>query len=186
MEPHKQHPHLPRVLIIKPPPPPLTLFPHKFLSTKFNLLKAYESPLPLTDFLTINSNSIQAILCSGASPVTVEILNQLPCLQLVVTASAGVNHINGNECRRRGIAVANSGNVFSDECADAAVGLLISLWRKIVSGDTFVRGLWSMQGEFALGTKVRLLLTTVSLLSLLFLSLCMLWFIIFSYIKSAL
>lgn len=77
-----------------------------------------------------------------------------------MTASAGVNHIDLDECRRRGIAVANAGNVFSDDGADAAVGLLIAVWRKIVVGDGFVRGGGVAKnnlvgGDFALGNKVK-------------------------------
>ncbi|KAK3194939.1 hypothetical protein Dsin_026249 [Dipteronia sinensis] len=140
LEIHQEHEHqqpkdLPGVVVIKPPPP-MVLFGDKFLvSEKFKLLKAWESPLPLEEFLISNSQSIQAILCSGANLVTLEILRLLPSLRLVVTASAGVNHINLPECRLRVIAVTNSGKVFSDDCADAAVGLLIDVWRKVSAAD---------------------------------------------------
>ncbi|KAL5859845.1 hypothetical protein ACOSQ4_001141 [Xanthoceras sorbifolium] len=159
MEIHQKHDHqqpkdLPGVLVVKPPPP-LTLFGDKFVSEKFKLLKAWESPLPLEEFLISNSQSIQAILCSGASPVTPDILRLLPSLRLVVTASAGLNHINLPECHRRGITVTNSGNVFSDDCADAAVGSLIDVWRKVSAADRYVRqGLWMTRGDYALGSKL--------------------------------
>ncbi|KAH7577819.1 hypothetical protein JRO89_XS01G0303800 [Xanthoceras sorbifolium] len=158
MEIHQKHDHqqpkdLPGVLVVKPPPP-LTLFGDKFVSEKFKLLKAWESLLPLEEFLISNSQSIQAILCSGASPVTPDILRLLPSLRLVVTASAGLNHINLPECHRRGITVTNSGNVFSDDCADAAVGSLIDVWRKVSAADRYVRqGLWMTRGDYALGSK---------------------------------
>ncbi|KAG5565615.1 hypothetical protein RHGRI_001504 [Rhododendron griersonianum] len=69
-------------------------------------------------FLSTYAGSVEAVLCSGASPITAGVLRLLPSLRLVVTASAGVNHIDLVECRRRGIAVANAGGVFSEDVAD--------------------------------------------------------------------
>ncbi|KAE8662493.1 Glyoxylate/hydroxypyruvate reductase HPR3 [Hibiscus syriacus] len=145
---------LPQVLVMKPPPL-LTLFEDKFISTKFQLLKAWESTLPLDQFLTTYAGSVRAVLCSGASPVTPHIIRLLPSVQFVVTASAGINHIDLNECRRLGIAVANAAAVFSDDAADAAVGLLIDVLRKISVADRFVRrGLWPAMGDYPFGSKV--------------------------------
>ncbi|KAK0581575.1 hypothetical protein LWI29_015317 [Acer saccharum] len=160
LEIHQKHEHqqpkdLPGVLVVEPPPA-MAIFGDKFLvSEQFKLLKAWESPFPLEEFLISNSQSIQAILSAGYAPVTLEILRLLPSLRLVVTASAGVNHINLPECHRRGIAVTNSGNVFSDDCADAAVGLLIDVCRKVSAADRYMRqGLWMSRGDYALGSKL--------------------------------
>jgi hypothetical protein len=76
-------------------------------------------------------------------------------VRLVVTASAGTNHIDLEACHRRGISVTNAGNVFSDDGADAAVGLLIDVLRKITASDRYVRqGLWVNKGDYPLGSKV--------------------------------
>ncbi|KAK2650483.1 hypothetical protein Ddye_017972 [Dipteronia dyeriana] len=152
---HQQPKDLPRVLVVKPPPP-MAIFGDKYLvSEKFKLLKAWESPLPLEEFLISNSQSIQAMLCTGFAMVTLEILRPLPSLRLVVSASSGVHHINLPECRRRGIAVTNSGNAYSDDCADATVGLLIEVWRKVSAADRYVRqGLWMSRGDYAHGSKL--------------------------------
>ena len=46
-------------------------------------------------------------------------------------------------------------NVFSDDGADAAVGLLIDVLRKITASDRYVRqGLWVSKGDYPLGSKV--------------------------------
>lgn len=42
-------------------------------------------------------------------------------------------------CRRRGIQVANAGNLFSEDVADMAVALLIDVGRKISAADGFLR-----------------------------------------------
>lgn len=96
------------------------------------------------------------MLCFGGGPrISADVIRQLPSLRLVVTTSAGVNHIDLSECRARGIAIANAGDVFSADCADYAVRLLIDVLRKISASDRCVRnGNWPTLGDFGLGSKV--------------------------------
>ncbi|XP_048131916.1 glyoxylate/hydroxypyruvate reductase HPR3-like [Rhodamnia argentea] len=149
----------------RPPRPPCVLLlrhPLQFslfnrpLPDNFHFLKPWESPLPLDDFLSSdNACSAEAILTSGKVPVTADMLRRLPEVRLVVTTSAGLNHIDLAECRRRGIAIANAGGAYSEDVADLAVGLLIDVLRKVSASDRYVRrGLWSSEGEFALGSKL--------------------------------
>ncbi|OMP08088.1 hypothetical protein CCACVL1_01167 [Corchorus capsularis] len=151
-----QNDELPYVLILKAIPPAFRFFgDHFFDSPKFRFLKAYESPLPLPQFLQTHAQSVQAILSSGGAPVTADIIRLLPHLRLVVTTSQGLNHIDLSECRLRGIAVAGAGTIFSVDCADAVVALLIDVFRKISAANRFVKqGLWSSKPEYPLGTKL--------------------------------
>lgn len=147
--------HLPRVLLIRKPKF-FTLFGEEsFTSKKFQFLKAYDSTLPLHQFLTTDADakSVQAIF--STAPVTADILQLLPMVRLVVATSAGLNHIDLAECRRLGVAVANSGTVFSEDVADVAVGLLIDVFRKMSAASRYVRqGLWLAKGDYPLGSKV--------------------------------
>ncbi|GLU00517.1 hypothetical protein SLE2022_178810 [Rubroshorea leprosula] len=156
MEVSEQRPEDLRLVLVIKPPPILTLFEEKLISTKFQLLKAWESALPLDQFLITHAGSVRAVLCSGASPITTDVLQLLPSLQLVVTASAGLNHVDLPACRQRGIAVTNAGTVLVDDGADAAVGLLVDVLRKISAADRFVRqqGLWPASGDYPLGSKL--------------------------------
>ncbi|KAK6920224.1 D-isomer specific 2-hydroxyacid dehydrogenase, NAD-binding domain [Dillenia turbinata] len=112
-------PDLPQVLLLKP----LRRFQSQF-SQKFQFLKAWESQLPLDTFLSTHAQDVQAMVIPGAGlRITAdEVLSHLPSLRLIVTSSAGVNHIDLPECCRRGISVANAGTVFSEDVADMAVG----------------------------------------------------------------
>lgn len=156
--PHEQHkqqnPELPQVLVLKPPTV-LRLFEDHF-SSRFHLLKAWESELPQDQYLAIHAQSVQAVLCFGAGTrISADVIRKVPSLRLVVTTSAGVNHIDLSECRARGITIANAGVVFSEDCADYAVGLLIDVMRKISASDRYVRnGNWATHGDFVLGSKV--------------------------------
>ena len=131
-----------------------TTFASRF-SPKFQLLKAWESPLPIPLFLTTHAHSVKAVLSSSSSPITSDILRRLPSLQLVVATSVGLDQIDLPACRRRGISIANAGKVLSEDCADLAVGLFVDVLRKISAGDRFVRSsLWPVQNDFTLGSKV--------------------------------
>ncbi|XP_047321447.1 glyoxylate/hydroxypyruvate reductase HPR3-like [Impatiens glandulifera] len=135
---------------------PMVLTPYeKELSQRFQLLKAWDFPIPTTQFLSTHATSIQAILISASIPLTAEILRLLPSLRIVVTTSTGVNHIDLLECHRRGIAVANAGSVLSEDVADGAVGLLIDVMRKITASGRYIRsGLWPTKGDYPLGSKI--------------------------------
>ncbi|KAL4562766.1 hypothetical protein LXL04_026796 [Taraxacum kok-saghyz] len=148
-----QPPYLGQVLVIRPPP--VFVVHEQYISTKFQILKAYESPLPTHDFLEAYAQSVKVVLCSANGPITAAVLRDLPALQLIVSSTTGVNHIDMLECRRRGIRVTNTGDLFSDDVADGAVGLLIDVMRRITGGDRFVRGgRWPATSVYPLGSKL--------------------------------
>lgn len=147
---HKAQQDFPKVLILKP----ISFLAH-VASNKFTFLKAYDSSLPLHQFLSTHSHSIKAILSSVGTPITADILQLLPEVGVVVTTSVGLNQVDLPECRRLGIKVANAGSVFSDDVSDFAVGLLIDVLRKVSASDGYVRkGLWATKGDYPLGSKV--------------------------------
>lgn len=73
-----------------------------------------------------------------------------------MTSSAGTNHIDLDVCRRRGIQVANAGNIFSEDVADMAVALLVDVGRKISVADRFLRRQVQSPAswDFPLGSKI--------------------------------
>ncbi|KAM0072396.1 putative oxidoreductase [Helianthus debilis subsp. tardiflorus] len=100
-----------QVLVLRPPP--VFAVHEQDFSSKFHILKAYDSPSPTHEFLQTHAQSVKVVLCSGIGPITADVIRDLPALELVVTASTGVNHIDMAECRRRGIAVTNTGDTGS-------------------------------------------------------------------------
>ncbi|KAM5555000.1 glyoxylate/hydroxypyruvate reductase HPR3-like [Rosa sericea] len=144
---------LPHLLLIHPPSS-FTRLPSE-ICEKCRVLKAWESPLPLDQFLSTHARSIQALLIRGFLMINRDILQQLPALKLIITISVGVNHIDMAECRRRGISVTNAGSAYSEDVADIAVGLYIDVLRKLSAADRYVRqGLWSSKGDYPLGSKL--------------------------------
>ncbi|KAI3719407.1 hypothetical protein L6452_20304 [Arctium lappa] len=146
-------PQVPAILVLGPP---LVFKAYETeFSEKFNFLKPWKTPIPLHQFISTHSASVKAIFCSAVSPVTTDIIQNLPELQFVLASSTGVNHIDLRECKRRGIVVANAGSTFSDDVADMAVGLLIDVMRRISAGNRFVKsGVWPREGDYPLAHKL--------------------------------
>ncbi|XP_055817349.1 glyoxylate/hydroxypyruvate reductase HPR3-like [Solanum dulcamara] len=147
---------LPEVIVVGRPI--IFQFYDQQLSQKFRILKPWESSLPLEQFICTHAQSVQAMICSPkrvGSQISSSLLRLLPSLRLIVTTSSGVDHIDLFECCRRGISVASAATLFSEDVADFAVGLLIDILRKISAADRFVKkGLWPLQGDFPLSSKV--------------------------------
>lgn len=68
-----------------------------------------------------------------------EVLDAGNRLKIVSTASVGVDHIDVEYAKKKGVVVAHTPYVLVDAVADLAVGLLIALARKIVVGDRLIR-----------------------------------------------
>ncbi|XP_022772963.1 glyoxylate/hydroxypyruvate reductase HPR3-like [Durio zibethinus] len=146
---------LPLVLVLRSPSVPPFFFFKSQLQAHFNLLDPLDSSEPTHSFLPRHASSVLALLCVGSTTVSSETLSLLPSVKLVVASSAGIDHIDLQECHRRGIAVTSAGQVFSEDVADFAVGLLIDVLRRVSASDGYVRsGFWVAKGPYPLGLKL--------------------------------
>ncbi|KAL2931973.1 Glyoxylate/hydroxypyruvate reductase HPR3 [Bienertia sinuspersici] len=123
--------------------PTFTCFFHHRLATNFTLIDPVAgngtAGVDIHTYLRCHGREARALVCIWASPLGKDTLDCLPSLELVVVACAGYNHIDVSECRRRGILVANVGDVFSADVADCTVGLLLHLLPKLSAADCWVR-----------------------------------------------
>ncbi|CAN6247878.1 unnamed protein product [Urochloa humidicola] len=130
------------------------------LRQRYHVLDFFASGEPLPDFLAAAAalpDPPRAAVVTGGGAVRVDaaFLDAVPSLAFVFSTGAGVDHIDLHECARRGVAVANSGTVYSTDVADHAVGMLIDVLRRVSAAQRFVRGgLWAAQGDYPLGTKL--------------------------------
>jgi lactate dehydrogenase-like 2-hydroxyacid dehydrogenase len=66
-----------------------------------------------------------------------------PNLKIISTFSTGYEHIDIAEARKRKIRIGYTGSILTETTADLAFGLMLSIGRRIVEGDKFVRaGMW--------------------------------------------
>ena len=79
-----------------------------------------------------------------------------PLLRIVANYAVGVNNIDLDAARRRGIVVSNTPEVLTGATAELALTLMLSLLRRVTEGDRFVRrrDRWSFSLEFMLGERL--------------------------------
>jgi glyoxylate reductase len=80
-----------------------------------------------------------------------------PGLQVVANYAVGVDNIDLEAARRRGVIVANTPDVLTETTAELALALTLALLRRVVEGDRFVRAReeWTFSLEFMLGRGLR-------------------------------
>ncbi|KAI4355633.1 hypothetical protein L6164_004384 [Bauhinia variegata] len=106
-----------------------------------------------SQFLKENANSIRAVVGNSNAGADAELIEALPKLEIVSSFSVGVDKIDVNKCKEKGIRVTYTPDVLTDEVADLAIGLILALLRGLCACDQFVRsGKWK-QGSDKLTTK---------------------------------
>jgi glyoxylate reductase len=76
-----------------------------------------------------------------------------PQLRVVANYAVGVDNVDLEAARRRGVLVSNTPDVLTRATAELAIGILLALLRRIAEGDRFVRARhpWRFSLEFMLG-----------------------------------
>ena len=76
-----------------------------------------------------------------------------PQLRVVANYAVGVDNVDLEAARRRGIVVANTPDVLTHSTAELAIALMLALLRRVAEGDRFVRRRepWRISLEFMKG-----------------------------------
>jgi hydroxypyruvate reductase len=97
---------------------------------------------------------LRGIVATGESVVSRELIARLPALEIISVMGVGHDGIDLAAARERGICVAHTPGVSTDDIADFAMALLLSAARQVVSADRFVRrGDWPA-GRFPVTQRV--------------------------------
>jgi hydroxypyruvate reductase len=97
---------------------------------------------------------IRAICGSGESKVSAELVASLPALQIVSIMGVGYDGVDVAACKARGVLVTHTPDVLNDDVADLALGLALSIARRLPQADRHVRdGKWPA-GPMPLATKL--------------------------------
>jgi glyoxylate reductase len=97
-----------------------------------------------------------ALAVTYLDAIDAALLARLPGVKLIASYGVGVNHIDLEACRARGVAVTNTPGVLADATADLTMALLLAAARRVAEGDrTIRRGGWTENDPtFMLGTEV--------------------------------
>jgi hydroxypyruvate reductase len=78
----------------------------------------------------------------------------LPRLEIVASMTIGLDHVDLEAAKARGIRVTNTPDVLTDDVADLAIGLMVATARRLVLADRYVRdGNW-LKGPMPLQSKL--------------------------------
>jgi len=86
---------------------------------------------PLSERNLVAHVADEVIAILPYTKVTEELLAQLPSLRLLLTMSAGFDHIDLDACKRRGIAVCNAAGYGDDAVAEHVFGLILGIAKNI-------------------------------------------------------
>jgi lactate dehydrogenase-like 2-hydroxyacid dehydrogenase len=102
-----------------------------------------------------HGEGVRVVVMSGLGIVDDGLMAALPNLGAIVVNMVGVDAIDLEAAKRRGIGVSNTPNVESDTVADTALGLILMALRRFGAADRYVRaGRWARDGQFPYGKDV--------------------------------
>lgn len=101
-------------------------------SFKGHHIKFYEDPLNEKNIDSVKNCDIISVFIY--SKISKEILEKMPNLKLIATRSTGFDHIDLEECRKRGIKVCNVPSYGDNTVAEHTFSLILALSRRIVEG----------------------------------------------------
>lgn len=105
-------------------------------------------------FLAQRGHEFVALVTRAASGADAALIGALPSLRIISSFGVGLDKIDLDAARQRGIAVGYTPDVLNDAVADTAFGLLLDVARGLSSADRFVRrGEWPKK-NFPLAVQV--------------------------------
>jgi lactate dehydrogenase-like 2-hydroxyacid dehydrogenase len=97
---------------------------------------------------------VRGVVTNGHSGPPPKMIDRMPKLVIISSASVGYDGIPVEYARSKGIPVTNTPEVLNDDVADLAIGLMIMTARNLLAADRYVRqGLWPRKGEFPLASR---------------------------------
>jgi lactate dehydrogenase-like 2-hydroxyacid dehydrogenase len=97
---------------------------------------------------------VKAIVGTGAAKVDRKLLMMVPNVKLIAICGVGYDGVDVDAAKEKGIVVTHTPGVLTDDVADLAMGLVLSIGRRIPQADKFVRnGDW-VDDVFPLTQKV--------------------------------
>ncbi len=120
-------------------------------------VERYEgASLPSKQDLLSALGEVEGLLGSAMLPIDAEVLASAPRLRVVSNFGVGFDNVDVAAATERGIVVCNTPGVLSDAVADLTMALVLSLARRLLEAERFVReGRWRPGQPMALGADVR-------------------------------
>ncbi len=120
------------------------------LEKDYDIIKVWEQP----ETVASRAAEVRAVLTRGDLGTSKTLVDSLPNLEFIGCFGVGTDGIDRSATIPRGIRIANTPDVLTEDVADIAFALMLAVARKVVKGDAFARdGRWA-KGNLELATRV--------------------------------
>jgi len=104
-------------------------------------------------FLKQHANTVKGVATFGPMTVDGKFMDALPKLEIISNFGVGVDAINLDDAKKRGIIVTNTPDVLNEAVADTALALLLNTVRRFPQSEVYLRGgNWASRGPYPLTT----------------------------------
>lgn len=106
-------------------------------------------------FLRELAPTVRGIASFAPMPIDGKLMDALPELEIISNFGVGVDQINLDDAKKRGIIVTNTPDVLNECVADTALALVLNTVRKFPQSEQYLRaGNWAARGPYPLTTSV--------------------------------
>jgi hydroxypyruvate reductase len=106
-------------------------------------------------FLKQHAPSVRGLATFGPMPVDARLMDALPKLEIIANFGVGVDAINLDDAKKRGLIVTNTPDVLNEAVADTALALILNTVRKFPQSEVYLRGgNWASRGPYPLSSDV--------------------------------
>jgi lactate dehydrogenase-like 2-hydroxyacid dehydrogenase len=104
-------------------------------------------------FLKQHANAVKGVATFGPMTVDGKFMDALPKLEIISNFGVGVDAINLDDAKKRGIIVTNTPDVLNEAVADTALALLLNTVRRFPQSEVYLRAAnWASRGPYPLTT----------------------------------
>ena len=115
----------------------------------------YFEAVDKTAFLAKVAPDVRAIATRGDLGAGRAIIDACPRLEMISVYGVGYDAVDMAACRARGVAVTNTPDVLSEDCADLGVAMMLCAARGMVGAEAWARnGSWATKGGYPLQRRV--------------------------------
>lgn len=98
---------------------------------------------------------VRGLAHTGHAHVDAALMDALPKLEIISNFGVGVDQIDLDAAKKRGIVVTNTAGALNECVADHAMALVLNTLRQIPQAGAYLRaGLWQTKGTFPLGVSI--------------------------------
>lgn len=106
-------------------------------------------------FFKQHAPKVRGLATFGPMTVDGKVMDQLPKLEIIANFGVGVDAINLDDAKQRGIIVTNTPDVLNETVADTAMALILNTVRRFPQSELHLRGgHWAARGPYPLTTDI--------------------------------